>query len=523
MANTSVVLGGESIYLPSDTTGNRPGSPSVGMLRFNTTIGLPEIYTATGWVSIGQQPIISNISGAIMWDQNTTITISGYNFTPNCSVYVTGNGVSNSNRLLTATYVNPNIITFSTNAASVNFVSNATFGLLITDTITGLFASEPSMGTINVEPIWSTSSGSLGTFNGASSVSITLSATDAYQSVSYAVTSGSLPSGLSLSSSGVISGTAADVNATSTFSVTPTDGNGFAGTARSFSITTIKRLLTVNGTTYYSNGSASTQTVTLSTAGTVFPITVYNNHSLTITCVGAQGAIGSQGGYGASMTGTISSIGPGTYYAVVGAQGTLSTSTSLGSPNGGGYPGGGNGYSGNSGGGGFSGFWTGNNNPLDTNNLINGTYYIIGGGGAGNDNGDGAGGAAAGYPTGQIGSTAWNCSSPAVAAGGGSQSSGGAAGVDNSGTTGHDGATAGTQFYGGLGGNCSWNGSIACSGGAGGGGWFGGGGGTGHCGDCGSTGGGGSSYYNTNFVSNVSYASTGGSTGNGSVTLGILG
>jgi len=35
--------------LPSGTTAQRPGSPLVGMMRYNTTIGVYEVYTTLGW------------------------------------------------------------------------------------------------------------------------------------------------------------------------------------------------------------------------------------------------------------------------------------------------------------------------------------------------------------------------------------------------------------------------------------------------------------------------------------------
>jgi hypothetical protein len=35
--------------LPAGTTAQRPGSPAVGMVRYNTSFGNYEAYTATGW------------------------------------------------------------------------------------------------------------------------------------------------------------------------------------------------------------------------------------------------------------------------------------------------------------------------------------------------------------------------------------------------------------------------------------------------------------------------------------------
>jgi hypothetical protein len=43
------------ITLPSGNTAQRPGSPTAGMIRHNTTTGLVEWYTGNGWTSV-QQP-----------------------------------------------------------------------------------------------------------------------------------------------------------------------------------------------------------------------------------------------------------------------------------------------------------------------------------------------------------------------------------------------------------------------------------------------------------------------------------
>ena len=41
-----------AFQLPSGTTGQRPGSPSAGMIRFNTTQSRFEGYTGSAWVYI---------------------------------------------------------------------------------------------------------------------------------------------------------------------------------------------------------------------------------------------------------------------------------------------------------------------------------------------------------------------------------------------------------------------------------------------------------------------------------------
>ena len=89
-------------------------------------------------------------------------------------------------------------------------------------------------------PVWSTASGSLGSVQEGASASFQVTATEGSDTIEYAVTSGSLPSGLSLNTNtGAITGTAPSVAAdtTSTFSITATDDENQTSSARSFSIT----------------------------------------------------------------------------------------------------------------------------------------------------------------------------------------------------------------------------------------------------------------------------------------------
>ncbi len=74
--------------LPSGTTAQRPGSPTTGAIRFNTSISAPEIYDGTAWQNIGAK--FPTASGG-------TITTSGnykYHFfsgSDNFTVSDTGN------------------------------------------------------------------------------------------------------------------------------------------------------------------------------------------------------------------------------------------------------------------------------------------------------------------------------------------------------------------------------------------------------------------------------------------------
>lgn len=45
--------GTSSLRLPVGTTSQRPGTPAVGQLRFNSETGTSEIYNGTVWTSVG--------------------------------------------------------------------------------------------------------------------------------------------------------------------------------------------------------------------------------------------------------------------------------------------------------------------------------------------------------------------------------------------------------------------------------------------------------------------------------------
>jgi len=106
----------------------------------------------------------------------------------------------------------------------------------------------------NSAPTWNTAAGSLGILydSGRAASGLTaLSASDAQgQTITYAVTSSSIPGGLTLNSNGTWSGTANAVgsNTVSTFEVTPTDSAGLAGAARQFTIEIKAPVLTVLNT-----------------------------------------------------------------------------------------------------------------------------------------------------------------------------------------------------------------------------------------------------------------------------------
>jgi hypothetical protein len=141
-----------------------------------------------------------------------------------------------------------------------------------------------------------------------------LSATALSNTLSYSLQSGLLPTGFSLSSSGVISGNAAEVQSqtTSTFTVRASDETTFAD--RSFSIT-ISPAVT---TTYNTAGSYSVSIPQGVTAAEV-----------TLLGAGGGGSSGdgawAYGGGGGSYLKAVYPVIPGSYTLVVGAAGPAKT------------------------------------------------------------------------------------------------------------------------------------------------------------------------------------------------------
>ena len=217
--------------IPFGNTAGRP-TAATGQPYFNGETGRLELYTSTGWQNIVQEtPGVASVSGTYNESAGSgTFTVYGTNFVDGSIAYAVGtNGTEY--QASTTTY---NSIVQVTAVFSNLSTAYEPYDIKIVNP-SSLFGLLPDAFYINDSPVWATSSGSLGTWDGSS---IQLSATDdESNTITYSVTSGSLPTGLSLSSSGLISGTATGNPETSTFTVSASDGINTAVT-RSFSITT---------------------------------------------------------------------------------------------------------------------------------------------------------------------------------------------------------------------------------------------------------------------------------------------
>jgi hypothetical protein len=101
-------------------------------------------------------------------------------------------------------------------------------------------ASENNFIQYSGVPVWSTAAGTLGNVLEGTAASFQVTATEGSDTIEYAVTTGTLPTGLSLATAtGAITGTAPAVSAdtTTTFSITATDDENQTSASRSFSIT----------------------------------------------------------------------------------------------------------------------------------------------------------------------------------------------------------------------------------------------------------------------------------------------
>lgn len=192
-----------------------------------------------------------------------TVTVNGSGFKAASIVFVNETSCN-------TTYVSGASLTFTSPAKAAGTYSVYVYN---DDGSSGIKPAGISFSDI---PIWSTASGSLGTAFIGSVTSITISA-NSDTTIAYSVTSGSLPTGLSLNSStGVISGTPTGSAATYNFTITATDAE-LQTTSRSFSIpiTSGVELFTPAGKTkllglqFNVNGLTVTGSYTVSSVGTL--------------------------------------------------------------------------------------------------------------------------------------------------------------------------------------------------------------------------------------------------------------
>lgn len=80
-STSNSIVSSTDIKFPYANTGMRPGTPSIGMVRFNSEIGALENYTAYGWTRVSVPvPIINTITNYIHTGYASTLTLTGISF-----------------------------------------------------------------------------------------------------------------------------------------------------------------------------------------------------------------------------------------------------------------------------------------------------------------------------------------------------------------------------------------------------------------------------------------------------------
>ena len=457
--------------VPIGTTAQKPASPPLGSLRYNTSNNALESYVSTGWLSVvSDTPTITSVSPlSFNGNVGTLFTITGVNFKPDATVqFVLANNTTVP--AATVSYVNGTTLTATTIRDFT--VSEEPLGVRVSQsggagvsTLSGII----DCGSI---PTWNSAGGSLGSYfdTQRTGVSIQLGgydAEDANANLAFSISSGALPTGLSLSANGLISGTAAAVASNTTYNFTSiiTDSGGNQSASRSFSITVYAPIVLA---TYSYTGADQSFTVPSG-------ITKFNAYLWGAGAGGGGHNPGGVGGVGGYTTGTVSTTAGTTYSIVVGKGGETRGGGAGAAGSAYGFPG----NAGNSGfggqGGGLTGIFTGSTSVASTDTSR--AVLVAGGGGGGAYDTPTSPGGPGGGSSGVSGSNA-----TPTPGGGGTQSAAGG------------GPNPGSSMAGGRAG-----GGDEGGGGGGGGGYYGGGAGSGVTGGAG---GGGSGYIGHASVSN---------------------
>ena len=312
--------GTNSIRLPNGTTAQRIGSEA-GLIRFNTTLGLAEYYTGTAWKAIDAPPAINSISV----DGRTATASSGSQYVntnggSTVDIVITGSGFDDQNATVTVVGVGG---TVTPTATSIDSTSQITitctrsdfsesfdpYSIRVTNP-SALFAELSGIIDAQALPVFATASGSLGeVYQNAADPSLSsAAATDADgDTITYSITSGALPSGMSLNTStAAITGTP-DTIETASFTIQAGTSKGNA--SRAFTINVVANPFVIaTGGTVTEDGDfkvhtfTSPGTFTVANAGTPSGSTTVEYLIVGGGAAGGQGCGSGGGGAGGYRT-----------------------------------------------------------------------------------------------------------------------------------------------------------------------------------------------------------------------------
>ena len=185
----------------SGTTGQR-GS-TAGQIRFNTTTGLAEYYTGTEFKIIDVPPTVTAVSPLEVASDaggNVTFTITGSNFQSGAVAKFIGNDATEITASTTTVNSSSSISAVIARSSFDNAKEPYDVKVLNTSGLSGILDNQIN---VDLAPAWNTASGQIGgsIYENENIQTTTVSATDTDgDTVSYSVTSNSLPSGLSINS-----------------------------------------------------------------------------------------------------------------------------------------------------------------------------------------------------------------------------------------------------------------------------------------------------------------------------------
>ena len=453
-------------HIGRGTTLNRPISPTIGDLYFDTTLLALIAYKSNGWEKVSQDPApqIASISPTTAATTGTTITVTGSNFKTGVVVQFIGSDTTVYSSPV-ATFVGNTIVTATTPTLSV---ANEPYDVKVINN-DNQFAILENVLDAGGSPTWNTASGTVATINEQTALNVSVSATDP-DGTSIVYSSSNLPAWISLNSStGALTGTSPDISSNTTYSFNITASDGVNSSSRSFNvINTLPPLsveyLVVGGGGAGGNGSGAggggaggyrTGSLTLATS-TSYSVSVgLGGVGSASSLRGANGVqsqfssiYGSGGGGGGTeadvssgfRSGASGGSGGGGCYINTGAGGagglgnSGSYSPSEGNNGGAGAIAGGSNYGGGGGGGAGSngsagpGSGAGGNGGSGVSNSITGTslFYAGGGGGGAQNSNTGATPGSGGSSIGGIGGVYNGASSTPGAVNTGSGGGGGA-------------------------------------------------------------------------------------------------
>lgn len=231
--------GTEGTKVAAGTTAQR-GS-TAGQWRFNSTTGLFEGSDGSAFKQLDVAPTVSAVGlSNILQSQieaNYDLAVTGTNFQSGATVKFIGNDGTE--------YASPTVVVNSATSISARVpttVTNANepFDVKVSNP-TGLSGTKEDCFNVNASPAWQTASGNVGSVTEGATANIQLSATDPEgDAVTYSETTSNLSgAGYSLSSSGLITGTAPAVSSDTTTSFTVRATSSSSNTTdRNFTIIT---------------------------------------------------------------------------------------------------------------------------------------------------------------------------------------------------------------------------------------------------------------------------------------------